>query len=148
MADIAIVLKAEITRLAKKEVKKAVGSLRQEVIALKKGNAALKRRIKSLEQDSKHLLRKEKKQIKQQAKTLPEDADAYRLTSRTIKALRKKFGFSQEEFATLVGLASGQSVYLMEHKAGALKIRSKTKAAILAVKDIGKREACRRLEAT
>ena len=145
MADIARLLKAEITRLAKKEVKKAVSPLKQEIIQLKKVNTALKRRIEGLEKNNKPLLTNEKKRIEQQAKTLPDDAHSYRLTARTVKALRKKFGLSQDEFAKLVGLASGQSVYQMEKQKGVLKIRSKTKAAILAVKDIGKREAKSRL---
>jgi DNA-binding transcriptional regulator YiaG len=68
-----------------------------------------------------------------------------RISSKTIRAMRKKLGLSQDSFAMLLGV-SGQAVYVMEHRNRRLKLRSGTMARLLALKGIGKREAKRRIE--
>ena len=51
---------------------------------------------------------------------------------------------TQEEFAKLVGVSS-QGVYVWESKPGMLRLREATKAALMAVRGLGAREAKERL---
>ena len=68
-----------------------------------------------------------------------------RISSRTVKALRKKLGLSQNGLAKLLGV-SKQAVYVMERNAGWLRLRAQTVVKFLSLRGIGKREAAKRLE--
>ena len=57
-----------------------------------------------------------------------------------MRSLRKKLRLTQEGFGKLVGVSS-QNVYQWERKNGAIRVREATKAAILAMRDFGVREA-------
>lgn len=144
MANVAGVLKAEISRISRKEVKAAVKGISKSNVTLKKTVVDLKRRLTQLERDNKRL---KATQTKHHAPTLAIPADEVkraRLTSKGIRTLRKKLGLSQVAFGKLVG-ATHQAVYLWESKEGNLNLRPKTKAALLALRGIGVREAKRRL---
>ena len=73
-------------------------------------------------------------------------ADKARLTAKGMRSLRRKLRLSGQEFAQLVGV-TGQAVYAWEKGNGPLKVRAKTRAAIVAIRGIGAREAKRRLAA-
>ena len=61
-----------------------------------------------------------------------------------MRSLRKKLGLTQEAFGKLVGVTN-LSVYHWEKKNGPLGVREATRAAILAVRGLGVREAKERL---
>ena len=136
MPNIASVLKSEISRVARKEVrgetlglKKAVGAYRAEI-------AALKRRTKVLEQELRRL-------GKSVPKTAPIVADAQsspklRFSAKGLAAQRKRLGLSAEDVGLLVG-ASGQSVYNWE--AGKAHPRAQHLSALAALRTLGKKEA-------
>jgi DNA-binding transcriptional regulator YiaG len=63
-----------------------------------------------------------------------------------IRSIRAKLNLSQAEFAALIGV-NGQSVYQWEHKEGRLTFRGNTKAAIVALRKLNRKEAQQRLEA-
>ena len=147
MPNIAKVLKEEIARIARKEVKVAVIKVHKPTVRLKKTVAALKRRLASLERGNKLLeAGMAKLQTAQPAAVAAEPAPRARITSKGTKSLRRKLRLSQAEFARLIGV-SDQTIYNWESKQGALKVREKTRAALLAVRGLGAREAQTRLAA-
>lgn len=138
-------LKNEILRLAGKAVRSAVAPLNKEKVGLKKAVRDLKRRVKKLEGDNELLLAEQERHRKLVVGSIPADKLSIRVTAKGMRSLRKKLGLTQAEFAKLVGV-SGQNVYQWERKEGAIRVRDNTKKAIFAIRDLGAREARRRLE--
>lgn len=141
MPNLAQSLKAEIQRISRREIKSSVTPIHASSVALKKTVADLKKKIAVLEAESKRLLSSQKPLQAQQPAEASEKA---RITAKSIRTLRSKLGLTQADFAKLIGV-SGQNVLDMEHKEGRLQVRQKTRANILAVRGIGKREAKKRL---
>jgi DNA-binding transcriptional regulator YiaG len=142
MSNIAQVLKSEIVRLSRKEVKSAVHPLRSSTFLLRKIVADLKKRIGALESENKRLSAIAQKE---QARVSPDIAEKVRISSRGVRILRTKLGLSQDSFAKLLGVSS-QAVYSMEHKQGRLRLRQGTLSSLISLRGIGKREAKRKLE--
>jgi DNA-binding XRE family transcriptional regulator len=145
MPNIASVLKAEIVRLARKELRGEVDSIRKALAAARAESAALKRRVGELERSL--------RQLGRTAHTPPPspvpDEDAavagnFRFRAPGMASNRKRLGLSAADFGLLVG-ASGQSVYAWEQ--GKARPRGKNLAAIAALRGVGKREVVERLAA-
>jgi DNA-binding transcriptional regulator YiaG len=145
MPNIASVLKAEILRLAEKAVRSAVNPLKSEKVALKKAVRDLRKRVIRLEKEQALLVTEQQRHRKLVVGALPAEKLTIRVTAKGMRSLRRKLGLTQVEFARLVGI-SGQNVYQWEHKEGAIRVRDATKKAIFAVRDMGAREAKRRLQ--
>ena len=141
MPNIASILKSEIARVARKEVRGETMGLKKAVSTGRADIAALKRRIQALEQELRRL-------SKASAKAAPpptaDEAPSrpVRFSAKGLATQRKRLGLSAEDCGHLVG-ASGQSVYNWE--AGAARPRPKLLPAIAALKNLGKREAAARL---
>ena len=141
MPNLASALKSEIARVARKELRSEIDSLRSSVTQYRSEIAALKRRVGSLEQQAKRL-------VKASAKTSPEAAaevetgTKLRFRADGFATLRKKLGLSAEAMGKLLGV-SGQSVYKWE--AGKAHPRASQLQAIAAARKLGKREAIARL---
>jgi DNA-binding transcriptional regulator YiaG len=145
MPNLSQVIKAEISRISRKEIKAAVGQLRSSTIALKKSAAKFKKRIAILESESRCFISfMNVQESREKPKTVPEPDAKVRITSKGIHKLRTKLGLSQDAFAKLLGLSS-QAIYVMEHKQGRLNLRTTTLSNLLSVRGIGKREAHARL---
>jgi len=143
MPNVMSVLKAEITRLAKKEAKAAVDPVRKPSIGARKALADLKQRVGTLEKRVKGLNALLSK-IPQPQTEAPVTEKA-RITAKGMRSLRRKLRLTREQFAKLVGItASG--VYLWEKKNGPLRVREATRAAILAIRNLTAGEAKRRLD--
>lgn len=148
MPNIASVFKAEITRLARKELRENNDGLKKTVAAQRSEIAALKRRVQALEGLVKRIARA------QDARPAParppaqegaaSDSGGLRFRASGMAANRKRLGLSAADFALLVG-TTGQSVYAWE--AGKAKPRADALAAIAALRGIGKREVEARLAA-
>ena len=143
--NIAQVLKAEISRIAKREAKALSSPTRKTTIQLKKTVADLKARLASLEKANKEL----QKQVATLITTQPAPAEAPEegrawISGKGVKALRRKTGLSQKEFGMLAGV-SPRAVTLWESQSGMLKLRDATKKALMAIRGIGKAEARKRL---
>lgn len=146
MPNLSQILKAEIARISRREVKASVGPLRNSNYNLKRAVAALKRKTAQLETENKRLSVFIHKSAQDQASNLsPDIAQKVRITGRTVKALRSKLGLSQVSFARLLGV-SNLTVGLMERKKGRLRPRSATLANLIMLRGLGKREVRRRLE--
>ncbi|MGE0229757.1 MAG: helix-turn-helix transcriptional regulator [Dehalococcoidia bacterium] len=140
MPNIAAVLKDEIRRLARKEIREQVGPLKKTVhdqrgaiAELKRQNADLLRRLGFLE----------KREGKRLATPPPASKAAdVRFSPKWVAADRKRLGFSAQDYARLVGV-SPLTIYNWEK--GKSKPQAKQLAAWADVRGIGKRQATRRL---
>jgi DNA-binding transcriptional regulator YiaG len=128
-------IKAEIQRLARHEVRVAFRPLRKEVwgIRLKlsnllKGFAPLNRWVKETAQS---------KSKEPELSASPEEVKASRLTPERIRGLRKKLGLSQRELGVLVGATLGA---VASWEKGKFKPRGEKKAALVALRKVGKRD--------
>lgn len=145
MANVAKVLKAEISRISRKEVKTFTDVIGKSQTEIKRIVADLKKRLASLEKEKKRLVATMKKQQVEAAPKPPEETGKARLTSKGIRSLRNRLRLSQADFGKLLG-TTAHSVYLWEKKEGALRLREKTKAALLSVRKLGARDAKKKLE--
>jgi DNA-binding transcriptional regulator YiaG len=142
MPNIASVLKAEIVRVARKEVRSETDGLRKASAAFRAEIAALKRRTQNLEQE---LRRLGQALPKPAAKVEPADSGRKaRFSAKGLVTLRKRLGLSADDFGLLVG-ASGQSIYNWE--AGSARPRDAYLPLIATLRTIGKKEAAARLSA-
>ena len=144
MSNIAKALKAEISRISRKEAKSATGPIAKSNVDLKKTVVDLKKRLAALEKENKRLLAGVKKERPASAPGPSEETRKARITSTTIRSLRSRLGLTQAEFGKLAGVTTG-AVYLWENKEGPLNLRENTKAALLSIKGMGAREAKEKL---
>ncbi|MES2634831.1 MAG: helix-turn-helix domain-containing protein [Pseudomonadota bacterium] len=144
MPNIASVLKEEIGRVARKEIRAEVASLQKTVASQRSQLAALRRQIQALEKAVKSQNRARKASVAEPAKSEGEDAGvSRRFSAERLAAQRKKLELSAADFAKLIGV-SALSVYKWE--SGKTRPRDKQIAAIATVRGLGKREAAQRLE--
>jgi DNA-binding transcriptional regulator YiaG len=142
MANLANVLKAEISRIARKEIRAEVEPLKKAVSNYRSEIAALKRRAVQAEQALKMV---NKVMAKAAPPEVVEEAGGrkMRFSSKGLQAQRKRLGLSAEEVGLLVS-ASGQSVYNWE--SGSARPRQKHLAAIASLRTMGKRSVTAKLE--
>lgn len=138
MPNIASALKAEISRIARKELRADVEPLRKASAHYRSAIATLKRQIADLE-----------KQIKGASKarrSAPPTEEApsqqIRFSAQRLKNHRAKLGLSAKDYGALVGV-SGLTIYKWE--SGNTRPRAGQLPAIAAVRGLGKREAQARL---
>lgn len=140
MPDIASVLKAEIARLARKEIRAELSSLQKASSEHRQTVAALRRKVEALE--------RELKRVRKGARTaaaateVGQEGSPPRFRAAGLASHRKRLGLSAADFGRLVG-ASGQSVYKWE--SGEVRPRRAQLEAIAAVRKMGRREALARL---
>lgn len=143
MPNIATVLKSEIGRLARKELRSEAEGLKKTVAAQRSDLAALKRRVQDLERALKLVARVAASGKPAAKQTAQEDEGGqFRFRAAGMATNRKRLQLSAADFGLLVG-ATGQSVYAWE--AGKSKPRGRNLAAIAALRGVGKREVMKRL---
>lgn len=142
MPNIAAVLKSEIARIAKKELRREVESLRKAVTSHRSEIAALKRAIQEQQKALRGL---------QKLKSRPEADQHEATTTKSVRfsatrlaAQRQKLGLSAQEFGRLVG-TTAQAVYNWE--AGKARPSGDRLLAIASLRGIGKRQVAARLAA-
>ena len=146
MPNIGTALKAEITRLARKELRAETTALKKSAAAHRAELATLKKRCMALEKALKALCRGGGRLAVTSSAGADGDADAeqgrLRFRAQGLASHRKRLGLTVEQAGQLIGV-SGQSVYLWE--SGRARPRAKFLAAIDALRKMGKREAAARL---
>ena len=141
MPDVASVLRDEINRLARREIRKQVGPLKKTNADLRQTVAALKREVDALQKKVDFLETQEKRRLGAAPR---KGADkVVRFSPKWVKADRKRLGLSAKDYGALVGV-SGLTIYSWE--SGKSKPRAERLAAWAEIRAIGKREALRRLE--
>lgn len=145
MPNIASVLKDEITRLARKELRAQTDSLKKALTASRSEIAALKKRVQELESSMKRVGAAARKATPTVAvDAASEESNGLRFRAAGMAANRKRLGLSAADFGLLVG-TTGQSIYAWE--TGKSKPRPQNLAAIAALRGIGKTEVTGKLEA-
>ena len=142
MPNIAAVLKDEIRRLAKKEIKAEIGTTKNAVVQSRKDIAKLKRLVQAQQKEIAFLKTQEEKRLGQQP-AAEEPSDNVRFSARSVKAQRNRLKLSAEDYGKLVGV-SALTIYSWEQ--GKSRPRKAQLARLVAVRGIGKRKAVAKLE--
>ena len=142
MSTLAVALKDEIRRLARKEIKtqtsttaKAVAQFRREIAKLKRQSREYERKIAFLESQ-------ERKRVGK-PEPMNGDDEGGRFSARSVKAQRRRTGLSAADYAKLVGV-SGLTIYNWEN--GKSRPRREQLSSLIAVRGLGKRQAQAKLE--
>jgi len=130
------VLKAEIIRLAKKQIRAVCGPLARDVRELRRRVSQLSKTVVALDKMRAAL---EAKRAAEGTKleAPAEQVKAARLSPLLIKKLRQRLGISQGQLACLVG-ASRQAMAFWE--LGRSRPQGSNRAALVALRGIGRRE--------
>ncbi len=141
MPNVAGVLREEICRLAKKEIKAQIGKTQRAAAQYRRDIAKLKRLLS--EQDKEiRLLKKRGVQQQEQPQAEADELEGMRFSARSVKAQRQRLGLSAADYGKLLGV-SGLTVYNWEHEKS--RPRKAQFAALVAARDLGKREALAKL---
>ena len=138
MPNIASALKAEISRIARKEMRADIEPLRKASAHHRSAIAALKRQIAELE-------RLVKRSAGSKASAHPADEESgrqIRFSAARLKSHRAKLQLSAKDYGALVGV-SALTIYNWE--SGSTRPRASQLPVIAAVRQLGKREAQARL---
>jgi DNA-binding transcriptional regulator YiaG len=140
MGKLEDVVKGEIVRLAKKQVRGAIAPLRKEVRKLKRIVSQLSKATAKLEKTT-----AQQAQLTQEnLRASEEEVRVARISARVVKNLRKKLGISQEKLAALAGVTPG-AVAAWEQ--GRARPRGANKSAVIALRKLGRRDVKRLLAA-
>ena len=142
MPNVAAVIRAEISRVARKQVREEVASLKKAAAGQRALIAALNRRIQELERGMARLSRASVRASKPEQDLETAEAPARRFRAGGLASHRKRLGLSAADFGKLVGV-SGQTIYKWE--TGEVRPRPRQLEAIAAVRSMGRRAALARL---
>lgn len=142
MPNIASILKAEISRVARKEVRSEIETLKKASAAYRSSIAELRRQVSTLEKE----LRLAAKGASRSTVTADSEADEAgtkrRFSATRLAAHRSKLGLSAASYGQLVGV-SGQTIYHWEQ--GKARPRAAQLESLVAVRGLGAREIAERL---
>jgi DNA-binding XRE family transcriptional regulator len=141
--NIALVLKEEIRRLARKELKFTTAVFHKELVRVKKIARDLRRQLTTLAKNQTKSVRTAAAPSKDAGPGLPWVRKS-RMTGKTIRELRARLNLTQAELAKLLNV-SALAVYQWEHSEGTLNLRKKSREALLTARTLGQREARRRI---
>lgn len=134
MPNIATILKAEIVRVARKEIKAETAALKSASTKYRSDIAALKRQVAALQKELKRASKRPDRS--EERKETPEARR--RFSAKGLVSQRKRLGLSAEGLGKLIGV-SGLSVYKWE--GGKARPRANHLPAIAALKTLGRKEA-------
>jgi len=141
MSNMAVVLRDEIRRLARKEIRAMVGTTQKAVAQYRREIANLKRLLnkqeKSVSQLKRHLSERQELSVGEEG-----PLEGVRFSARSVRAQRRRLGLSAADYGRLVGV-SALTIYNWE--SGKSRPRQAQFAGLVAVRGIGKREAAARL---
>ena len=135
MAKIESIIKSEIQRLAKHEVRSVFLPLRRDVWGMKLKLSNLIKGFTVLDRLAKEIFKAKNAEPKLAAS--PEEVKASRFTPERIRHLRMKLGISQRELGILVGATIGA---VLSWEKGKFKPRGEKKAALVALRKVRKRD--------
>ena len=143
MPNIAVALKEEIVRLARKEIRKQTNALRRSSAQYRTDIAEMKRRLRDLQRKVAPL---ERQTLKDTPAAAPQaEVERFRFTAKGLRSQRKRLGLSAADCAKLLGVTD-QTVYNWER--GEARPRQQQVANIASLRRMGKKEAMARLEQT
>ena len=141
MANIASVLKEEIVRLARKEIRNETEGLKKASVQYRSEIAALKRRVVTLEKQLSHLAKASTHSA--EVKAEPDTETKVRFVAKGFKSLRQRLGLTAEVIGALLDV-SAQTIYMWE--AGKSSPRKQHLPKIAMLRGMSKREVSAILE--
>lgn len=142
MPNIGTVLKQEIARVARKEMRGELQQLKKTVAQYRSQIAQLRRRLQAMEQQVRRQGRGGR--AAQLAQEQDDEGPQLRFSAKGLAAQRKRLGLSAASVAKILGV-SALSVYKWE--SGKTRPRARQLEAISALRKMGKREAMAKLAA-
>jgi len=133
MPNVGTLLREEISRLCRKEIKRQVGPVRKASAAYRREIAALKRQVQELDRRSKLLAKRAPGPVAEKQT----DDRAMRFQAKGLRSMRTRLGVSAPELAKLLDVST-QSIYNWEQKKAAPRKEQLT--ALARVRAMGKRE--------
>lgn len=141
MGKIETTLKAEISRLARRETRGMMAKQVVDLRRLRQRVAAMERELRALKAARAHERTTTKIKVATES-VAGEQAPTVRLSPRLIRSIRSRLGISQANLAKLVGVSA---VAVGSWESGKSKPRSASKARIAALRGLGRREVRRLL---
>ena len=143
MPNVASVLKEEIARVARKEIRASTDSLAAASSRYRSDIAILKKKITELERA---IAKLQKGSPFRSTPPAPDggEGSGFRFSAKSMLSQRKRLGLSAADVGKLLGV-SGQSVYKWEE--GTARPRKTQFAAIASMRQMGRREAAKKLAA-
>lgn len=142
MGKIEDVMRSEISRLARKEIRAVCRPLGKDVRELKRTVSRLGRAVEALEKvasDWREYILAEKAKL--DAPT--DEVESARFSPELIRKLRKRLGLSQAELATVVGVST---VSVGHWERGKNRPAGDNRTALVALRKMGKRDVQKILE--
>jgi len=142
MGKVEGIIKSEIVRLAKREIRKISVPLGRDVWSLKSAVSQLRKAVLTLQR----ITASQQKQLeegKTPIEATPEEVKESRFSPRLIGSLRRHLGITQKELAILTGVTVG-AAHLWE--IGRFKPSMKKKAVMVALRKLSRREVRKLLE--
>ena len=142
MGKVEGIIKSEIIRLAKREIRKISVPLSRDVWFLKSAVSQLRKAVLTLQRITASQ-QKELEKRKVPVEAAPEEVKVSRFSPRLIRSLRGYLGITQKELAILTGVTVG-AVHKWE--GGQFKPSMRKKAVMVALRKLGRREVRKLLE--
>ncbi|OGP92540.1 MAG: hypothetical protein A2156_08690 [Deltaproteobacteria bacterium RBG_16_48_10] len=142
MGKVEAIIKSEIVRLAKREMKKNFVPLSRDVRSLKGTISQLRKTVLGLQR----FATQQEKEMRGQKIPLeanPEEVKKARFSPRLFKSLRKRLGVTQKEMALLAGVTVGA---IFQWEKGIFEPRGEKKRILVALRKLRRREARKLLE--
>ena len=136
MGKVGSIIKSEIIRLAKREVRKVSVPLSKDVRLLKNTISRLRKSVLSLERFAAHR-QKELSRREIQLEAPMEEIKQSRFSPRLLQSLRKKLGITQKELAILAGVSLG-AAHLWE--TGKFRPKDNKMGVLVALKKLNRRQ--------
>ena len=142
MGKMESIIKAEVQRLAKREIHMKIAPLAQDIRLLKNKVSQFQKIVLLLERSTAH--QQKVSGIREETlEASPEEVKTSRFSPQLIRSLRKHLGISQKELAILVGVSLG-AAHLWE--TGKFRPKDEKKRVLVALRKLGRREVRRLLE--
>jgi DNA-binding transcriptional regulator YiaG len=138
MPNIAFVLKSEVTRLARKQVRAEVAGLKKAATTCRSDIASLKRRVESLEMALRKVGSAKARAGQVEPAAAGEGPPGVRFSAKGLASHRRRLGLSAQDLGVLLN-ASGQTIYNWE--TGKARPRASHLPAIAALRKLGRRQA-------
>ena len=142
MGKVGSIIKSEIIRLAKREMRKLSVPLGRDVRSLKNTVSQLRKSVLAIER---FVVQKQKELSKREIRleAPPEELKKSRFSPRLIRSLRKKLRITQKELAVLAGVTVGA---VQKWETGKFRPKNDKRAALVGLKKLGRQSVRKLLE--
>ena len=141
MGKVESILKSEMIRLARREMRKSFVPLKRDIWSMKGIVSQLRKSVLIVQR----FINQKEKQMgsKPVLEVTPEEVKKARFSPRLIKTLRKHLGVSQREMAALAGVTVGA---VFQWEKGTFEPKDEKKKILVGLRQLGRRGARKLLE--